>query len=170
MVKRDDDPDWVAMRWPLFISLGLGASWISVAHQSAVFATIQIWAMLVFALIALWRAPRFEDLWTAQVPVALYAGWLTAASFVSLALCLGGYGIGPSASGWALIGLILLPVVALVVLRGLGYPLAYGAAVIWALAGIAAANIAANPALTGLALTGAVALGLHMFLARRTDA
>jgi hypothetical protein len=31
LFKRDVDPGWDATRWPLFVSLGIGASWIAVA-------------------------------------------------------------------------------------------------------------------------------------------
>jgi hypothetical protein len=31
LFKRDTDPDWDRLRWPLFVSVGIGASWISVA-------------------------------------------------------------------------------------------------------------------------------------------
>ncbi|MCV6595702.1 MAG: hypothetical protein OIF40_01280 [Mangrovicoccus sp.] len=170
MVKRDDDPEWAGMRWPLFVSLGLGASWISVAQQSPVIATVQIWLMLIFALIALAKAPQYSDRWTARAPLAIYAGWLSAAALVSLALCLAGYGIGFDAMGWALAGLIALPVLAMAVRAVIGVVLEYNLAVIWALAGIAAANIATAPAITGLALTGAVGLALPLILKRGQDA
>jgi hypothetical protein len=31
LFKRDIDPDWDRLRWPLFVSVAIGASWISVA-------------------------------------------------------------------------------------------------------------------------------------------
>ena len=43
LLKRDEDPDWDRTRWPLMTSLAVGASWISVAQISPVWATILIW-------------------------------------------------------------------------------------------------------------------------------
>lgn len=165
MVKRDDDPAWAPMRWPLFASLALGASWISVAQQSPVLATIQIWLMLIAALIALHLSPR-SDRWTAQAPVAIYAGWLTAASFVSLGLTLAGYGILLDAVGWAVVGLIALSGFAIAFQRYLDRAPEYSLTVIWALCGVVAVNLAGRPVIAGLAVVAIAALALPLIRRR----
>ena len=47
--------------------------------------------MLVPALLALFRAPKYDAIW-ALAPVGLYAGWLSAAGCVALGLVAAGYG------------------------------------------------------------------------------
>ena len=132
--KRGTDPAWHAMRLALIPSLAVGAVWLLVAVNSPVWASILIWVMLVFALIALFRSPR-EDGWFAAGPVGLYAGWLSAASCVSLGLLLAGYGYleGSTAA-------LLMVFIALVLASGVQSQLrrapTYGIAVIWALIGV----------------------------------
>ncbi len=92
LLKRSDDPDWEAMRPPLVVSLVIGAAWLPVANVSPVIATILIWVMLGTAFLSLFRVGD-TDRWFQQAPVAIYAGWLTAASSVSIGLLLGGYGL-----------------------------------------------------------------------------
>lgn len=167
LVKRDDDPAWAPMRWPLFISLALGASWISVAQQSPVLATFQIWIMLLAALIALSRSP-VEDRWTAQAPLAIYAGWLTAASFVALGLSMAGNGIILDATGWAVAGLVGLTAFATAFQQFLGRAPEYSTTVIWALSGVIAANLGDRPVIAALAGVAAAILAVQAFrIARR---
>ena len=166
MVKRDDDPAWAPMRWPLFASLALGASWISVAQQSPVIATLQIWVMLIAALVALARSPH-ADRWLAQAPLAIYAGWLTAASFVSLGLTLAGYGILLGAVGWAAIGLLVLLAFVAVFQRFLGRAPEYSLTVIWALSGVVAANVADRQAIAALAAFTIAALAALLIIRRQ---
>ena len=77
LLRRADAADWGRTRWPLLASLVLGAAWIPVALRSPQMATAIIWAMLATAHWALLAAPD-RDRWWARVPLALYAGWLTA--------------------------------------------------------------------------------------------
>jgi hypothetical protein len=154
LFQRAEDPEWRAMRWPLTVSLGVGASWIAVAQTSPVAATAQIWLMLIAALVALYRSPRV-DRWRAQEPIALYAGWLTAASFVSIGLIGAGHGILFGATGWGFAALAATLVFALTVQTTLARAPAYGGAVIWALIGIAVANGTSAPLMTAAALAGA---------------
>ena len=80
--RREAD-DWHRARLPLITSLGVGVPWLAIANASAIWATITIFAMAGFAIWALLSAPA-RDRWWFQAPTGLYAGWLTAASFVSL--------------------------------------------------------------------------------------
>lgn len=149
--NRPDDAGWAAMRRPLALSLALGTPWLWVAGQSPIAATILIFAMALPAIAALLRAPA-KDRWLAQTPVAIYAGWLTAASFVSLGTTLAGYGILMSQTGWAYAGIIGALALALAVQRKRADAPAYGLTLIWASIGIIVAN-GAN-AVSALAAVG----------------
>ena len=152
LFARADDPDWDRPRWPLFASLALGTSWLAVAGQAPVLATVQIWAMLAFALLALARTPPGRERLLLEAPVALYAGWLTAAAFVALGLVLAGHGlVGETAAAvLCLAGAVAL---GLAVQTRLGRAPFYGAALAWALIAVTVAN-------AGRALPLALAAGL----------
>lgn len=161
LFRRADDKAWDRMRWPLIISLGLGAGWLWVAVANAIMATLLIFAMLAAALAALVRAPQGAggpDLWLARVPIGLFAGWLTAASFVSLGLVLGGFGLLPSGRVAALVMILLAAAVAALVMLRLRGGGAYAFAVAWGLIGIAVANLSTEGDIAALA--GAAALGM----------
>ena len=137
--RRRDDPAWDATRLPLIVSLGAGVPWIAVAVASPVWATVLIWIMWAGAALALVRTPA-TDPWLLRAPLGLYAGWLTAASCVSLALLAGGYGLPPlGPGGWALAAVALALVLALLVLRTRA-SLMFGAAVAWALVAVVVRN------------------------------
>ncbi|WP_209426445.1 hypothetical protein [Pararhodobacter sp. SW119] len=157
LLQRADAPDWDAHRLPLIGALVLGAGWLWVAVQSPILATVMIWAMLVLSILALARAP-VRDFWFARAPIGLFAGWLTAASFVSLGLVLAGYGL--FASGW-LAALVCLPLAAafavaiyLWLAPGGGYAFAAG----WGFVGIAVANMERHAEIAVLAVIGAAVL------------
>jgi len=116
-----------------------------------------IWVMLAAALLALLRAGQ-SDRWLHREPVGLYAGWLTAAASVSVGLVLAGHGLASeTVAAWAGLGLALA--IALGVQRARPDSLGYPAAVIWALAGVIAANLdPVNPGVVALAGAGIVGL------------
>jgi hypothetical protein len=160
LFKRDIDPDWDRLRWPLFASIAIGASWISVALIAPVFATVLIWVMLAGALLALRLAPTRDWPWLA-LPLGLYAGWLTAASSVALATVAAGYGLGSTTTlSWVGVALALL--IAVTMTQRLRVP-TYPLAVAWALAGIVAANYPDAPAFAGVALGGMLGMLWLMF-------
>jgi hypothetical protein len=157
LFARAEAPAWDAPRWPLFVSLAVGASWIPVANVSPVWATVLIFVMLLAALWALMRATPDADRWLLQPPVALYAGWLTAASFVSLGLLLAGYGImDDNRAAWS----ALIPALAVAGWVQAKKPRAwgYGAAVAWAFVAVSVSN-ADDGSLITLGLVGAVLMG-----------
>ena len=158
LLRRAEDPGWDAVRVPLILSLVLGTPWISVALVSPVWATVMIWGMLGGALLALVRSP-LKDRWWLRAPLALYAGWLSAASFVSLGLLGAGYGIGLGETGWAWVALLGALAVATAVQRAVPQAPTYGIAVAWALVAVAVKNGAGQPGVTALAALGAVAMG-----------
>ncbi len=136
--KRAEAADWNAARLPLGLSLVVGVPWLMIANASAIWATITIVIMAAGAITAMIRAPQ-TDRWLFQAPVAIYAGWLTAASWVSIATTAAGYGIGMGSFGWAFVGIGCTLVTALAVFRSRAAP-EYLLTVIWALVGIVVAN------------------------------
>jgi hypothetical protein len=151
--KRRNDTTWSAARVALAISLALGTPWLAIANTSAIWATVVIMAMAAAAIAALVLSPK-TDRWWLQTPIALYAGWLTAASFVSLGSMAAGYGILFGSLGWAYTGIAGALLVALAVQTRVPRAPEYGAAVIWALVGIIVANGMTNALVSGLAATG----------------
>ncbi|MEL7097579.1 MAG: hypothetical protein AAGM84_02005 [Pseudomonadota bacterium] len=152
--RRAGNANWAAMRPALIASLAVGAIWLAVAVQSPVYASVLIWVMLATALAALYRAP-LQDVWLAAGPVGLYAGWLSAASVVSLGLLAAGYGLMSSvAAGWA--GIIAASGLGFAVQWSLGRAPTYGLAVIWALVAVAVQNAGE----TGLMLAALLGAGL----------
>lgn len=157
LLRRSDDPDWAAMRPPLALSLALGAAWLPLANLSPIAATVLIWAMLISAFVSLFRVGD-TDRWWQQTPVAIYAGWLTAASCVSIGLLLGGYGI-LSGTLAALVALSIGLVISMVAQYRLHRAPEYGITVIWALIGVIVSNTGPlNAAVTGLCVVGIIAI------------
>lgn len=161
LVKRADDVDWAPMRPPLFVSLVVGTGWLAVAQASPVWATLLIWGMLATALLSLFRAGD-TDRWLQLSPVAVYAGWLTAASSVSIGLLLAGYGWLPETPA-ALVALSIGLALALVVQYRLHRAPQYGITVIWALVAV----IVANWQPLNVAVAGLAALGILLILMLR---
>jgi hypothetical protein len=144
LVKRRDDPTWDEGRLPLIVSLGVGAIWLPVAQVSPVAATIMIFVMLGGALVALSRSVPAPEFWIMNLPLGLYAGWLTAASFVSIALLGAGYGLILAETGWAFISLGLTVIVASLFIGRTGWVPFYVVALIWALVAVIVANLGTN--------------------------
>jgi membrane-associated phospholipid phosphatase len=163
--KRREDKGWHAMRLALLPSLAVGTVWLAVAVASPVWASVLIWIMLVSALVALFRSP-VQDKWTASLPLGLYAGWLSAASCVSLGLLAAGYGY-VSGTTAALGAIFLALVLASGVQSQLGRVPSYGIAVIWALVAVVVQNFGTNATVAALALGGAGAMTLPTFKAWR---
>lgn len=166
VIWRRDDPAWARVRTPLILSLSLGTAWLKVATMDPIMATIGIWAMLISALFALLRADPARDRWLLVAPIAIYAGWLSAASAVSLGVLLAGYGwLGNTASATAMLALVL-GIAMIIQTRKPGVP-EYGATVIWALVGVIAANWGDAPTVAYLAGAGIAVMAVTMALARR---
>lgn len=174
LFARTDDPDWDRVRWPLAGSLLPGALWLPIAQVSPVFATLLIWIMLATALTAFVLTPKREDWALLRLPLGLYAGWLTAASAVSVALLGAGYDVGPQAQGWAVIALVLALGIAVTVHLFRPEAVEYAAAVIWALVAVVVANWGSSFPIAILAGAGALGLtaltlrpAVHRWRARR---
>lgn len=162
VLKRADDAGWDACRWPLMTSLAIGAAWIPVAGISPFWATVLIWLMLLTAIWALMEVPRAgcandaggaDRLWL-RSPIALYAGWLTAAGCVALGLMLAGHGVTGGTAA-ALMCLALGLVIAATVQSIRADAPEYAGAVIWALTAVAVSNIdPLNIAVLALSIIG----------------
>ena len=166
LLRRRDAQDWAAMRRPLTASLAVGAIWLPAAVLSPILATVLIWTMLVPALIAMWRSPTTDAAW-ASWPIALYAGWLSAASFVAIGLLLAGYGVLDSTIT-AVAMIICATALASVIQWRLRRAPTYGVAVIWALVGIMVAAPALVGALAGIAVAIVAVPTLRAGLAQTT--
>lgn len=158
LIARADHPDWQRPRLPLLAALVLGSGWIALALFAPFIATAVILLMALAAIVAFLRATPSADFWLLSAPLALFAGWLTAASAVSVGVMLAGYGIlSNSAAALAMI-VVAVAVTLLIQRRNARQPL-YSAAVVWALIGVAVANGAALPVVTGAALLAAAVVG-----------
>lgn len=154
LLVRSDSGDWAAMRWPLIGSLVIGAAWIPAAQASVPVATVMIWGMWALAVWALGAAGR-DDPWWQRAPVALCAGWLTAASCVALGLVLGGYGVVGVVPA-ALVAICLALALAVGVVRFRPDAPLYPVGVVWALTGVMVSNLdPMQPAIIALAGLGA---------------
>ncbi len=162
LLRRAEDTKWNATRRPLFLSLGIGASWIGVAQANPILATVLIWAMLGMAVMALMAAKDGPDRWLLRTPLALYAGWLTAASCVAVGVNAAGYGLGPSDIVWAWAMLALALGVGIVVQSQLQGTPEYSLTIIWALVAIAVQN--ATLGNTGLIVGSVVGILLLLIL------
>ncbi len=159
LTRHKHNKYWERGRLPLLISLAVGTSWLSIANVSPVWATILIVVMLMGALMALYRMRNASPAWIAAWPVALYAGWLSTASFVSLGLLLAGYGV-LSETAAAIVALTCATLFALInQLKLAQWP--YAAAVAWGFIGIAVANLGEQSLISLLAALAAVTLGHH---------
>lgn len=135
--------DWDEVRIPLITSLAIGTVWLAVAGLFPLLATVGILFMLATALVAFLQADEYYDPWLLSAPLAIYAGWLSAASAVSVGVVLAGYGIlSDSLSAFVMIG-VVVAVASLVQWLRPRMPL-YGLTVVWALVGIVVANLQGN--------------------------
>ena len=158
LVKRRNDGAWDIVRGPLALSLALGTLWLSIANATAIWATVVILIMAGVTVLALLRSPT-KDYWWLKVPLGLYAGWLTAASVVSLSITLAGFGV-LSYEVSSIAGLILAMTAAILVQLMPPSGPAYGLAVSWALFGIVVQNGTDMIVMSVLAGAGIAALGL----------
>ncbi len=156
LIKARHDAQWHDMRKPLCVSLAVGTAWLAVAVASPIWASILIWVMLLSALAALFLAPVADAPWAAW-PVGLYAGWLSAASCVSLGLLAAGYGVlDETTAGLVFVGLAI--VIGGFVQGALGRAPSYGIAVIWALVAVVVANLESTPIVAYVAGGGALVM------------
>ncbi|MEM8729808.1 MAG: hypothetical protein AAGF79_07800 [Pseudomonadota bacterium] len=150
--------DWQPMRPSMAVALAVGATWLPIAQVSPLLATILIFIMALAAIVAFHDAP-FLDHWMARAPAGLFAGWLTAASFVGLGLVLAGYGL-MSERGAAIFCLLMALAVGAFILWTVRDAALYAAALSWALAGIFVHTLTKDQAVATLSGVGALIFGV----------
>lgn len=153
LLRARDAADWQPMRPWLAGALVVGTVWLAIANASPIWATVTIALMAGLAITALLRAGT-QDWWWQTGPVAIFAGWLTAATGVSLAVTLAGFGL--VREPWTA-PLVLVTVLAVALWvqsrRPRAWPYAVGTG--WALFGIAIESSGqANWLVLGLAIVG----------------
>ncbi|MFZ1468263.1 MAG: hypothetical protein WAT09_04705 [Paracoccaceae bacterium] len=164
--QRATDPVWDRPRLPLALSALIGTVWMSIAAASPIWGTVTIWPMAIAAIIAFLRADPVVDRLVLAPPIAMLAGWLTAAASVSTGVLLAGYGLmAPVVAAAAMLVLVL--VITLAIQRMKPRQPIYGLTVVWALTGIIAVNISATPTVAILAAGGIVVVLTGLVLLRR---
>ncbi len=159
LFKRRDDPAFLRPALPLLVSGLLGSVWLAIAGSAPLLATVTILIMGGLALIAYLRADQIQDRWLLAAPLAIYAGWLTAACAVSVGVVLAGYGILSNTAS-ALVMLTVVILVSLTVQTKRPHMPVYGATVVWAAIGVVVANMADNQTVAYAAIGGAIIVGL----------
>lgn len=148
---------WRAMRPPLFIALLIGTAWLSIATASAIWGTITLFMMAAAAIHALLRTTSDDWAWQTG-PVGLFAGWLTAALGVSLAVTLSGFGVmDPSPAALLALSAVIVVAVTVSAARPGAWTYALGAG--WALFGVCVTGVEQGSIITlALAALGLVAV------------
>ena len=153
LLKRRENALWDATRWPLILAIALGAAWLSIAPVAPILATVTIWVMALAAIAAFLRADTDTDRWLLSAPIAILAGWLTAAASVSTGVVVSGYGLLPDTASAAVMLAVTLAL-ALWTQRQKPRMPVYGLTVLWALIGITVKNAGINPTVAILAGLG----------------
>jgi hypothetical protein len=172
LIARRGDAGWDRTRPLLATALLVGSFWLWIAPRDPWLATLGLWVMMAAAIGALLRMPVAGgvDRWIGLTPLALFAGWLTAAMNVSLGVVIAGSGV-MSDTAAALLMLATTLAIAVAVLWRKPQVWEYGATVVWALAGIIAVNLTApetpNPLVAWTAAGGVALVALTGVLARR---
>lgn len=168
LMARRMDTAWERPNRYLLVSLVFGVPWLWIASQSPVAATVVVWIMQATAVLALIHTP-LTDRWWLRGPVALYAGWLTAAGSVSVAVVGAGYGLLVSAEVWAICAILFAGGITLAMLRNVEQIPEFGAAGVWALAAIAAKQAYGTPSIAVIAGVAATAVALLLVSSRHTS-
>jgi hypothetical protein len=164
--KRADSAAWDLVRLPLTVAVAVGAVWLWIAGQSAIWGTVTIWIMAGGAILAFLRADPGVDRWMLSGPTAIFAGWLSAASAVSTGVLIAGYGwLSDTGAAAAMLALVLAIAVT-VQMRRPAMPV-YGLTVIWALAGVIVANAGANLTVAVLAGSGIAVMAVTLWARRK---
>lgn len=154
LLRRRNAPEWGAARTPLMAALALGTVWLALASSWPLVAGAVILGMAAFCLTAFLRAPVSPDRWILSAPLAIFAGWLTAASLVSTGVILGGYGVMTHQNAAYLMVAILLIAAIFVQSKRPQMPV-YGLTVVWAIVAVWAVNRAGEPMIATTALAAA---------------
>ncbi len=161
LADHAEDRAWDANRLMLMAAMVLGIVWVVLAQTLPIFASGIMAVMAIAALIALFRTGQ-ASFWQ-QTPIALFAGWVTAAAGVEWGVTLAALGALSNVAA-AYVMLCILLIVAICVQRYLGRVPAFAAAIVWALLGVAAGNWDVHPELVHAALIGAGLMAVTPYL------
>ncbi len=142
--KRADSPNWANTRPALIAAMLLGTAWLFLAASNPLIATAVILVMAACAITAFLRADTGTDRWILSAPLAIFAGWVSAASMVSVGIMLGGYGIMPHPTAALVMVAILIAAALFIQSRQRVMPV-YGATVVWAIVAVVVVNRADQP-------------------------
>jgi hypothetical protein len=159
--QRTEQPSWVATRPALIGAMLAGILWLFLASSNPLLATVVILAMAGFAITAFLRADTGVDRWILSAPLAIFAGWVSAASLVSVGIMLGGYGLLPHPTA-ALVMVAVLVAGALYIQSRQPLMPVYGGTVVWAIVAVAMVNRAEEP------MVAIIAAGAALILAAGT--
>ncbi|GLS87339.1 seryl-tRNA synthetase [Cypionkella aquatica] len=155
LIKRRGDAAFIRPALALTVSVLLGTVWLAIAVAAPIPAAVAIVVMAATAIYAYLVADPVQDRWLLAAPLAIYAGWLTAASAVSTGVIIAGYGILPdTTAALAMLGLVLVVAIAIQIKRP-RMPI-YGATIVWAIVGIVVKSWGSNATVAYAALAGAV--------------
>ena len=166
LLKRRNDPAFLRPALPLLVSGLLGSVWLAIASSAPITATFVILVMGGLAMLAYLRADQTQDRWLLAAPLAIYAGWLTAACGVSVGVIVAGYGV-LSNTGAALLMLAVVIAVALFVQTRRPAMPVYGVTVVWAAIGVVVANWADAQTVALTAAAGAIIVALWTLITLR---
>jgi hypothetical protein len=166
LLKRRNDPAFLRPALPLLVSGLLGSVWLAIASSAPITATLVILVMGGLAMLAYLRADQTQDRWLLAAPLAIYAGWLTAACGVSVGVIMAGYGV-LSNTGAALLMLAVVIAVALFVQTRRPAMPVYGVTVVWAAIGVIVANWADTQIVALTAAGGAIIVALWTLITLR---
>lgn len=166
LIKRWGDPAFIRPALPLTLSVCFGTVWLAIALASPIPAALAIILMAVLAIYAYVIADPAADPWLLSAPLAIYAGWLTAASAVSTGVILAGYGILQDTTAALAMLAIVLVIGAAIQIKRPSLPI-YGATIVWAIVGIVVKSWGVNPTVAYSAVAGAVLMGLVTVAAGR---
>lgn len=145
--RRRDDAAWAKVRLPLIGATALGTVWLAIAAAWPLIATVTIVVMAALTIWAFLAANPARDPWLLSAPLSVFAGWLTAASLVSIGVMLVGYGIMSNTASALTIIAISVPLgLFLQSLRPQVWT--YGLTLVWALVAIVVVNQATLAAIS----------------------
>ncbi len=156
LIKRRGDEVWAAPRPALMVAVALGTVWLAIAAQKPLGATMTIAVMAIAAITAFMQASPTKDRWLLIAPLSIFAGWLTAATLVSIGLVLAGYGaMSNIASAYTMLG--VAAVLGLVLQSRQPSMPVFGGTLVWALIAVWQVNAEQIP---GVAMAAAAAAGV----------
>ncbi|MDZ7904844.1 MAG: hypothetical protein U5N55_03070 [Cypionkella sp.] len=165
LLRRADHPVWARTRPALMGAMVLGTVWLFLASTQPLLATAVILVMAVCAIAAFLRADSGIDRWLLSAPLAIFAGWVSAASMVSVGIMLGGYGLLPHPTAALVMVAVLLAGAIYIQSRRPLMPV-YGATVVWAIIAVAVVNRADQPMVAVVATAAALIMAAATTRAR----